>query len=188
MRLLRLIPAALAAVAFPAMAAFTGDFAPANWTPNAQSFGCGTATVDQSAMPASVTLRTLTGCASIGASYNLTNPVATSGTISFSWVFSANNFGQSGLYAVDGATTVLANGPGATAGTATVPVLAGQTFLYGLNGGVNANLTISNFSFVPAVVAPPAGPASIPTLSEWGLIIMSALIAMFGIARTRRRR
>lgn len=188
MRLLRLIPAALAAVAFPAMAAFTGDFAPANWTPNAQSFGCGTAAVDQSAMPAAVTLQTNTACASIGASYNLTNPVTTSGTISFSWSFSGSNIGHGGVYAVDGTTTVFATGIGAFSGTATVPVVAGQSFLFGLNGGVAANLTISNFSFVPAVVAPPAGPASIPTLSEWGLIIMSALIAMFGIARTRRRR
>ncbi|ADX47137.1 MULTISPECIES: IPTL-CTERM sorting domain-containing protein [Paracidovorax] len=29
--------------------------------------------------------------------------------------------------------------------------------------------------------------ASIPTLSEWGVILMSGLLALFGLARTRRR-
>ncbi|MDA8447420.1 IPTL-CTERM sorting domain-containing protein [Paracidovorax valerianellae] len=32
-----------------------------------------------------------------------------------------------------------------------------------------------------------AAPASIPTLSEWGLILMSALVAAFGFVHTRRR-
>lgn len=48
----------------------------------------------------------------------------------------------------------------------------------------NATVTIN----VTAALSAPGGTSSIPTLSEWGLIIMSSLIAMFGIARTRRRR
>jgi hypothetical protein len=32
-----------------------------------------------------------------------------------------------------------------------------------------------------------AAPASIPTLSEWALIGLSSLVALFGIARMRRR-
>ena len=38
-----------------------------------------------------------------------------------------------------------------------------------------------------SVGAGPVAPASIPTLSEWGLIGLSSLVAMFGIARMRRR-
>ena len=42
-------------------------------------------------------------------------------------------------------------------------------------------------SFTVNILAPTAA-ASIPTLSEWGLIGMSVLLSMFGIAYTRRRR
>jgi hypothetical protein len=46
------------------------------------------------------------------------------------------------------------------------------------------------------VIADPAGPGnapnvdpqSIPTLSEWGLILMAGLLGMFGMAQVRRRR
>lgn len=37
------------------------------------------------------------------------------------------------------------------------------------------------------LVIPAPAPASIPTLSEWALIGLSSLLAMFGIARVRRR-
>lgn len=36
--------------------------------------------------------------------------------------------------------------------------------------------------------APAAAPASIPTLSEWGLILLSAALALYGLARMQRRR
>ena len=38
-----------------------------------------------------------------------------------------------------------------------------------------------------ALLAAPASTAAIPTLSEWGIIALSSLLAMFGIARMRRR-
>jgi len=50
----------------------------------------------------------------------------------------------------------------------------------------------------PGVIADPAGPGtsnalagsptSIPTLSEWGMILMSALLGLFGLAQVRRQR
>jgi len=36
--------------------------------------------------------------------------------------------------------------------------------------------------------APVAAPQSIPTLSEWGMIFLSSLVAMFGMTQVRRRR
>ncbi|RYE39752.1 MAG: IPTL-CTERM sorting domain-containing protein [Hyphomicrobiales bacterium] len=45
------------------------------------------------------------------------------------------------------------------------------------------------FALVLAAAVPgPGGVASIPTLSEWGVILMSALLAMFGLCRMRRQR
>jgi hypothetical protein len=46
---------------------------------------------------------------------------------------------------------------------------------------------IMHFAFAPPPVVP-ATPASIPTLSEWGVIAVSSLLAMFGIAGIRRKR
>lgn len=43
-------------------------------------------------------------------------------------------------------------------------------------------------TFTVQISPPPAAPASIPTLSEWALIGLSSLLAMFGIARVRRQR
>ena len=40
----------------------------------------------------------------------------------------------------------------------------------------------------PSGVGVSAAPASIPTLSEWGLILLTSLMAMFGIKQTRRRK
>ncbi len=47
-------------------------------------------------------------------------------------------------------------------------------------------ITGTSAAIAVAAVPLPAGATSIPTLSEWGLIIMSSLIAMLGIARVRR--
>lgn len=40
---------------------------------------------------------------------------------------------------------------------------------------------------ISATATPAPAPASIPTLSEWGVIGLSSILAMFGIARMRRR-
>lgn len=41
---------------------------------------------------------------------------------------------------------------------------------------------------VAPALPPSAATAPVPTLSEWGLITLSSLLAMFGLARSRRRR
>ena len=38
----------------------------------------------------------------------------------------------------------------------------------------------------PGVPAGAAAPTSIPTLSEWGMILLSGLLALFGMTRVRR--
>lgn len=49
--------------------------------------------------------------------------------------------------------------------------------------------TANNSPVAVAMAAPPAPTtsATVPTMSEWGLIFMSSILAMFGIARMRRR-
>ena len=41
--------------------------------------------------------------------------------------------------------------------------------------------------FAPMLLAAPAASHAIPTISEWGLIVLSALMSMFGLSRMRRR-
>ena len=59
------------------------------------------------------------------------------------------------------------------------------------DGGLGDNDGIANQSIQDpggfALLAAPASTAAIPTMSEWGIIALSSLLAMFGIARMRRR-
>lgn len=47
----RLLLPAVALICLPAWAAFSGSYAPANWTSFTQTFGCGSSQVDVSGMP-----------------------------------------------------------------------------------------------------------------------------------------
>lgn len=61
----------------------------------------------------------------------------------------------------------------------------------GLTAGATRTFTLPSTDRVVinvGAVAGPAAPASIPTLSEWGVIILSAALALFGLARVRSRR
>jgi len=56
-------------------------------------------------------------------------------------------------------------------------------------GDTNPAVGVIADPLVPVLAAAPAGgAAAIPTLSEWGVILMSALLAMFGLRRIRRQR
>lgn len=56
-------------------------------------------------------------------------------------------------------------------------------------GDINPAIGVIADPLVPVLAAAPAsGAAAIPTLSEWGVILMSALLAMFGLRRMRRQR
>ncbi|MDF1484652.1 IPTL-CTERM sorting domain-containing protein [Ramlibacter sp. H39-3-26] len=69
-------------------------------------------------------------------------------------------------------------------------------FVYTPNGGFSGTDTFTYSAFdgmgtppqtVTIVVVAAESPASIPTLGEWGLILMSSMLAMLGFGRLRRR-
>ena len=57
---------------------------------------------------------------------------------------------------------------------------------YNVEATVSGLATSAVFALMNTIAAAPT-PASIPTLGEWGLIIMSSLIAILGLAIARRR-
>lgn len=71
---------------------------------------------------------------------------------------------------------------------------ARTTVTYTINdngpGDTNPAVGVISDPLVPVLAAagPSGGMASIPTLSEWGVVLMSALLAMFGLCRMRRQR
>ncbi len=81
------------------------------------------------------------------------------------------------------ANSTLTNGTGTFSATLQT---AGNQTVTAADVGTPA-ITGTSAAVAVAAAPIPAGATSIPTLSEWGLIIMSSLIAMFGIARVRRR-
>jgi len=72
-------------------------------------------------------------------------------------------------------------------------VISGNTVTFDIvdNGPYDADPTLHVIAdpggpgYVPAAAA---APQSIPTLSEWGLILLSGLMAMLGLRQARRRR
>lgn len=46
----------------------------------------------------------------------------------------------------------------------------------------------TSFGAIPPIVNPPASTAPIPTMSEWAMILMAALVAMIGLRRARSMR
>jgi hypothetical protein len=52
-------------------------------------------------------------------------------------------------------------------------------------GGNNAAPAVATLTVVPLVALPP--PGAIPTLSEWAMIMLAALVVLFGVAGIRRR-
>lgn len=97
-----------------------------------------------------------------------------SGTISYS----IDNPAIATIHASTGALTLL------SAGTATVTATQVPEASPGLyNGGsVHATLTVT-----AAPPPAPTVPTAVPTLSEWGLALMTLLVAAFGLRATRRR-
>ncbi len=169
------IGAGLLLLAHSAFADFSGPYAVANWT-SPQSFGCGPSNVSTAGAPASVTI-TANGCGGIIQGF-LHNGAPSSGTISFSYS-GYNSANATARWDVGGPATAF---PATATGTITAPVTAaGQKFQITLTRGAgDSNVVINGFTFTPAA------PASIPTLSEWGVIGLAGLMALFGIARIRR--
>lgn len=171
----------------PVWAAFTGAYAPANWTPFTQTFGCGTSQVNTAGMPNILVLRTFTGCANIGASYTLTGTLPASGTLSFDWSYDSTSFNDANVvtsasYSLGGVVITLALNDGPQNGTVSIPVVAGQSFAFTLNGSTNAVFTITNFN-APAPPVPAVQP--VPTVDTWAKIGLAAMLALVAIWKLR---
>lgn len=181
-----MLPSAALLVCIPAWAAFTGSYAPAQWTPFTQAFGCGSSQVNTVGMPNTLVLRSVTGCANIGASYTLSGNIPGSGTLSFSWSYDSTSFNDAGVvtsasYTLAGVTTTLATGDGPQSGTVSIPVVAGQSFSLSLAGSVNAEYTITNFNGPPAITP-------VPTLDTWAKAVMAGLLGLTAVWGLRRQR
>jgi len=127
--------------------------------------------------------------------YDLSHVVQSSGIVSFDWSFNATidpccsglNFYVNGvLHNLIGGNFV---GPydfttAVGSGHFSIPVNAGDTIKFGAFSadgccGATTN-TITNFSA-------PGTPTAIPTLSEWGMIILSGLLALGTFIVLRRK-
>ena len=112
------------------------------------------------------------------------NLVAT-GTNPGSYTFlgdpSVDTFGQLAASIASGDKVVFISGGGGSS------VLMGIGSCMTVTSGLCAN-AISIANTVVTVSSAPATPQSIPTLSEWGMIFMASLLAMFGIRRMRRNK
>lgn len=86
--------------------------------------------------------------------------------------------------------TVVFNPDGTARYTPTAGYNGIDTFNYNVctvASAQNPSPTCGTASVTVNVAAVSAQPASVPTLSQWGLIVLSALLAMFGLRRTTRQ-
>jgi hypothetical protein len=180
----------------PARADFSGAYAPANWTTSlAGTPPGGGGSVDTSGAPASITLNGGdAGCSAGPCTLQYTITAPGSGPLTFDWNYSTTDVDGPGLdlfLVVNGAaTTQLSDNAGGTTqnGSENITITAGDTVGFMINctdcGLGPANVTISNFNGPAASAAP----TSIPTLSEWGMIVLSTLLALGTILTLRRQR
>jgi hypothetical protein len=180
----------------PAKADFSGPYAPANWTTSlAGTPAGGGGSVDTSGAPASITLNGGdAGCSGGPCTMQYTITVPGSGPLTFDWNYSTTDIDGPGFdlfLVINGAaTTQLSNDAGANDqnGSESITVTAGDTIGFMLDctdceEGA-ATVSISNFNGPTASTAP----TSIPTLSEWGMIILSSLLALGTVLVMRRQR
>lgn len=143
---------------------FTGYYAPANWSTThapATDFG----TVNTSGAPASISLTSSNGGNTGPHSVLFTITVPTSGNITFNWSYTTNDAGGAYYdqpeYSINGVTVGVipgfyqscgycADGYAPQSGTASIPVLAGQTFSLQITAYDDilgtATVVISNFA------------------------------------------
>ena len=128
----------------------------------------------------------------------------------------SNGAGQYAFFIVGGAPagtySLVVSKAGYTSPSATIPPTAGgwpagggpvtaivgpptgvQPTTYYLSGPLptldvtNNNIPIDAIAAPPPPPPPPGGVTGVPTLSEWGAMILSTLVAMFGLWQVRRR-
>lgn len=123
--------------------------------------------------------------AQTGAALNL---VATSNTITVAGINSASTISiVGGTYSIGGGAYTAAAGTVNNGQAVTVRQTASASY----STLTTATLTTGGIAgaFNVTTLAAPVGAAAIgiPTLSEWGMIILSGLLALFGLAQVRRR-
>ena len=110
-------------------------------------------------------------------------PAAQAGTYSLS----TSATGYSGAPSTLIAPTAVPGGfTGGSVGYNGVPPV-GQVTIYYLSFPLPLTDITNNNIPLDAVVVPPAVATSVPTLSEWGLLMLSSLMVMFAVAQLRRR-
>ena len=183
---------------FVVWADFSGAYAPANWTTTMVGTPPGGgSTVDTAGAPASITIVGGNSACLVQPCYvDFTIAAPASGNVSFHWDYATTDVGgpQFELFLIlnNGASVQLSNNGGANSqsGDYSMPVNAGQVFGFRLDcvdcdlGA--ATVTISNF-VAPAGAAGPAV-QSVPTLQEWTLLSLMALMGLIGFGQLRRQR
>lgn len=195
--LMLLLSAFFCLPAFAAAAGFTGTYDFSTWT-KTSTFG------DAVVSSVDVTQQTLTilepnnsAGGEAPQEYDVSHVVPASGTVSFDWSFDSTidpccsgfNFYVNGVLhnLIGGNFTSPSNFPATTgSGSFSIAVNAGDTITFGgfsEDGccGASTNV-ITNFS------APTAAAIAVPTLSEWGMIMLSCLLALGAAFSLRRRR
>jgi hypothetical protein len=179
------VAAALVGFSMPALADFSGYYAPENWlTTHVPDADTDKGSIDESSEPGSIALIGSDTGSELFSRLEFTIAAPAAGTVSFDWSYVSSDadgpeFDPAG-YLLNGAITQLSdNGGGATQGAqVSFTVMAGDRFGFYLQSNDNlsgsATLTISNFS------APIPEPASVAMMSL-GLLGVA-------VAAARRRR
>lgn len=124
----------------------------------------------------------LTGIDVNGNTVSLSTTTAADGTFAFTSVPESNGAGYTLTQPAQPASTISGRTtPGTTGGTGTPKTTTPSTIVALNLSGAN---TVSADNLFGEIYVPPV--ANIPTLSEWGLILLSALMALFGLRQTRR--
>jgi hypothetical protein len=165
-----------------ALADFSGEYDPANWTVTLSGNPPGGGgSVDESNAPTSITIiggdnGCTTGDHTCPTDYTITVPA--DGQISFDWDYTTTDSdGPSwDIFLIINGTVVTQlsddNGSNSQSGSESVTVTTGDTFGFrvdcvdGMFGA--ATVVISNFN----------GPTTIPTLTEWGMIIFALIMSL----------
>ncbi len=128
----------------------------------------------------------LTGNDANGNAVSLTATTQADGTFSFTGVPESDGLGYTLTQPGQPAGTLRGFTTAGTTGGAVTPKATVPSRITGLNLA-GANTVSADNLFGEIDVPVPVGAAAIPTLSEWGLILLSLLMGLFGLAGTGRR-
>ena len=130
----------------------------------------------------------LTGNDANGNAVSLTATTQADGTYSFTGVPESDGAGYTLTQPAQPPNTLSGfTTPGTTGGAGT-PKATAPSRITGVNlAGANTVSADNLFGEIDVPLPPGAGITGIPTLSEWGLLLLSGLMALLGLVNTRRR-